>query len=229
MSRVRVVVGDWGHVLAQQVRAVLDRTAVDAFASGSLTPVVLVPGIWEPWRYLLPLARRLHALGHPVHPLPGLGWNGRPIEDSVALAREGLEGLGLCPRRPVLVAHSKGGLIGKAVLVDALARDPEAGPVGLVAVCTPFGGSRLSWRVFTRTPLGLFAPTGTAILALAAERVVDSRIVSIGSAWDEMIPNGSFLPGAWNVTVRVPGHFRPVADPGVAHLVHEQVERLAAV
>ncbi len=227
MNRVRIVVRDWAHVLAQQVRAVLDRTPADAFASGPLTPVVLVPGIWEPWRYLLPLARRLHALGHPVHPLPRLGWNGRAIEESVALAREELVGLGLGPRRPVLVAHSKGGLIGKALLVDALA-DPE-GPVGLVAVCTPFGGSKLSWRVFTRTPLGLFAPAGAAILALAAERVVDARIVSIASAWDEMIPNGSFLAGALNIRLPMPGHFRPVADAATARLVHEHVERLAAV
>ncbi|HHU39614.1 MAG TPA: alpha/beta hydrolase [Propionibacterium sp.] len=226
MSRLGIVVADWAHVIAQQARAVLDRTPPDTYASGHLTPVVLVPGIWEPWRYLHPLARRLHALGHPVHPLPGLGWNGRPIEDSVDRARAGLDALGV--DRPVLVAHSKGGLIGKALLLDAFGRDPDRAPRGLVAVCTPFGGSKLSWRVFTRTPLGLFAPQGATVLALAAERAADAHIVSIGSAWDEMIPNGSFLPGAHNITLRRPGHFRPVAAEGTARLVHEQVEALAS-
>ena len=226
MSRVAVVVRDWAHVARRWTASVLDRTPPDALADGDGVPIVLLPGIWESWRYLLPLARRLHALGHPVHPLPGLGWNGRPLEDSLERARAGLEALGL--ERPVLVAHSKGGLIGKTLLVDALAADPDRAPRGLVAVCTPFGGSRLSWRVFTRTPLGLFAPTGAAIVALAAERAVNSRIVSVASAWDEMIPDGSFLPGAHNITLRLPGHFRPVADPGTARLVHEQVERLAA-
>jgi len=226
VSRVAVVVRDWAHVARRWTASVLDRTHPDALADGDGVPIVLLPGIWESWRYLLPLARRMHALGHPVHPLPGLGWNGRPLEDSLERARAGLEALGL--ERPVLVAHSKGGLIGKILLVDALAADPDRAPRGLVAVCTPFGGSRLSWRVFTRTPLGLFAPTGAAIVALAAERAVNSRIVSVASAWDEMIPDGSFLPGAHNITLRLPGHFRPVADPGTARLVHEQVERLAA-
>lgn len=225
MNRWRVVADDWAHVIAQQARALLDRTPPDAFATGHLAPVVLLPGIWEPWRYLLPLARRLHALGHPVHPLPSLGWNGRPIEASLDRAREELASLAL--DRPVLVAHSKGGLIGKALLVETLAREAASAPSGLVAVCTPFGGSNLSWRVFTRTPLGLFAPGGATVLALAAEQAVNSRIVSIGSAWDEMIPNGSFLAGARNITVPVPGHFRPVASDGIVPLVHEQVQVLS--
>lgn len=226
MSRVAVAVRDWAHVAWRWPASLLDRTPPDALATGDRTPVVLVPGIWESWRYLLPLARRLHALGHPVHPLPSLGWNGRPLAESLDRARAGLAVLDL--ERPVLVAHSKGGLIGKALLVDALAAGPDAGPRGLVAVCTPFGGSNLSWRVLSRTPLGLFAPAGATIVALAAERAVNARIVSIGSGWDEMIPNGSRLEGAHNVTLRMQGHFRPVADEGTARLVHDSVERLAA-
>lgn len=226
MSRLAVVARDWAHVARRWVASVVDRTPIDAFASGDRTPVVLLPGIWESWRYLVPLARGLHALGHPVHPLPSLGWNGRPLEDSLARARTDLDVLDL--DRPVLVAHSKGGLIGKALLVDSLATGAEDGPRGLVAVCTPFGGSNLSWRVFTRTPLGLFAPGGATVLALAAETLVNARIVSIASAWDEMIPNGSFLPGAHNMTLDLPGHFLPLVDGRLAPLVHEQVERLAS-
>lgn len=224
LRRGATIARDWAHVARRWPASLVDRTPPDAFASGPLTPVVLVPGIWESWRYLMPLARRLHAHGHPVHPLPALGLNGRALEDSLALAREGLARLAV--DRPVLVAHSKGGLIGKSLLVDGLARDPAAAPRGLVAVCSPFGGSKLAWSVFNRTPLGLFAPNGRAILALAAETLVNERIVSIGSSWDEMIPNGSVLAGAHNITLAMPGHFRPVADPGIAELVHEQVERL---
>lgn len=226
LNRAGTVVRDWAHVVRRWPASVLDRTPPDALVGGPLTPIVLVPGIWETWRYLLPLARRLHAAGHPVHPLPGLGLNGRELPDSVERARAGLDALSL--DRPVLVAHSKGGLIGKALLVDALTRDPGTAPRGLVAVCSPFGGSKLSWRVLARTPLGLFAPGGAAILGLAAETLVNERIVSIASAWDEMIPDGSRLAGAHNITLRGAGHFRPVADAGVARLVHEQVERLAA-
>lgn len=221
MNRLRVVVGDWAHVARRWPASLAERARPDVLTTGPRTPVVLLPGIWESWRYLLPLARRLHALGHPVHPLPGLGWNGRPLEESTAIAARELARLDV--RGAVVVAHSKGGLIGKALLGS----DAGVRLRGMVAVCSPFGGSRLAWPVLARTPLGLFAPRGAVILALAADRLVNASIVSIGSAWDEMIPEGSMLPGAHNITLAMPGHFRPVADAGVARLVHEQVERLA--
>lgn len=223
MNRLGVIVGDWAHVARRWPASLIDRTPPDAFVDGHLTPVVLLPGIWESWRYLMPLARRLHGFGHPVHPIPSLGWNGADLATSVDrvrahLARHDLAG-------SVFVAHSKGGLIGKQLLMD-----PDVGPhlAGMVAMCSPFGGSRLAARVFQRTPLGLFAPTGATILALAAESAVNARIVSIGSAWDEMIPNGSWLEGARNVTAPMAGHFRPIANEGFSHLVHDHVERLAA-
>ena len=223
LGRVPVVVSDWALVARLMVRALLDRTAPDALVDGELTPVVLLPGIWEPWRFMLPLGRRLHALGHPVHFLPALGWNGRSLEDSVQLALDELTAA--ADGGAVLVAHSKGGLIGKSILLDAsLSRQVH----GLVALCSPFGGSRLSWPVFARTPLGMFAPSGAVIVALAALQAANFRIVSIGSAWDEMVPDGTHLPGATNVTLDISGHFRPVDDPDVAHLVHEHVEQLAA-
>ncbi|WP_460705215.1 hypothetical protein [Luteococcus sediminum] len=87
---------------------------------------------------------------------------------------------------------------------------------------SPFGGSSLSWRILARTPLGMFAPAGLVIQALAAELVLNSRIVSIGSAWDEMVPNGTHLDGATNVTVAGAGHFLP----HVVQLVHEHVQAL---
>ncbi len=38
-------------------------------------PVVLIPGILEPWSYLAPLARWLGRHGHTVEFVEGLGWN----------------------------------------------------------------------------------------------------------------------------------------------------------
>ena len=221
-GRVAVVVRDSAHVVLRYAAALADRTPPGAWASGPGTPVVLIPGIWEPWRYLRPLGARLHALGHPVHPVPALGLNGADLESSADvvaafLADNGLQGV-------VAVAHSKGGLIGKRLLLH-----PRAAPrlTGLVALCTPFGGSRLARRGLARTPLGLFHPTGAILMALAAERTVNARITSIGAAWDQVVPDGSHLDGARNITLSAAGHFRPVADAGVAALVHAEVERLA--
>lgn len=219
-ARAAIVARDWAHVGVRWPAAVMDRTQADAWASGDRIPVVLLPGIWEPWRYLRPLGERLHHAGHPVFPVPALRLNGADLAASAEVVAAFLAARDL--RNVVLVAHSKGGLIGK----QAMLRPEVAARVrGMVAVCSPFDGSRLARPVFARTPLGLFCPDGGVLLALAAERAVNARITSIGAAWDEMIPDGSVLPGARNITVAMPGHFLPIADPGVATLVCAEVDR----
>lgn len=231
IGRLAGVAADWLHAGVRLGGAVLGRgrpddlVAVGAGASAECAaiPVVLLPGVWEPWRFLRPLARALHAAGHPVHAVATLGWNSSGLDESAERVVDHLRRADV--RGGVLVAHSKGGLIGKRVLLDAAA----AGRVrGLVAVATPFGGSSLSFGALARTPLGLFAPAGAAIAALTGERSVNRRIVSLAPAWDQVIPEGSRLPGARNVTLDAGGHFRPLADPRVHSLIHTEVHALAA-
>ena len=230
-ARAAAAVRDWAHVTCALPRAALDTTPPDALAHGRRTPVVLLPGIWEPWRFLLPLARRLHAHGHPVHPLPGLGWNGRPLDESLARAHRDLERLasgGL--RHAVLVAHSKGGLIG-ALLLAAREDAGDGRPAlprldGLVAIGTPFAGSSLAVPAVRRTPLGMFEPDGQDVRRIAELTGVTDRLVSLGSAWDEMIPQGTRVTGATNLTLPATGHFLPVDAAATARVVHEHVERL---
>ncbi|MFT2526131.1 esterase/lipase family protein, partial [Escherichia coli] len=77
--------------------------------------------------------------GHPVHVVAGLGSNRRPIAESARQVADLLVGRDLSD--VVLVAHSKGGLIGKHLLAFA----PAGSRVrAMVAVATPFGGSRYS-------------------------------------------------------------------------------------
>lgn len=231
LAALAAAAADWSWVLRQQARAVVERGRADEFqqaprgapASCAEVPVVLLPGIWEPWQFLRPLATVLHAGGHPVHVVTELGWNGRDLDASADDVIAHLAAHDL--RRVVLVAHSKGGLIGKKVLLHPRV---DGRVTGLVALCAPFGGSSLSFGALARTPLGLFSPTGQAIAALAAETAVNRSIVSIASAWDEMIPEGSCLPGARNVTLDVVGHFRPVSDAGVHRLIHAEVDALAS-
>lgn len=225
---------DWAHVGHTYARAHLRRLRrppihepAPAGACGK-APVVLLPGILEPWSYLAPLGRALAGHGHPVHYVETLGWNIAGLEASVerclrVLAERGITGA-------VLVAHSKGGLIGKAVLMDARA---AGAVVGLVAIATPFRGSTVGGplqrlRPVRRSPLGLFTPDGEQLAALTAEEAVNARIVSMAPAWDQMIPNGSHLDGATNVTLGVAGHFRPVQDPAVWDLVHTWVHHLSS-
>ena len=153
-------------------------------------PIVLLPGVWEPWRFLRPLARSLHAAGHPVHTVADLGWNGVDLDRSADRVVAYLRRADV--RGGVLVAHSKGGLIGKKVLLHPGLEERVS---GLVAVATPFGGSSLSFGLLARTPLGLFAPAGAAIGALTGERAVNRRIVSVAPASASSAPPAEPQPG----------------------------------
>ena len=190
-------------------------------------PVVLLPGILESSTYLAPLGGFLASQGHPVHVVDTLGWNISTIDESVercltVLSEDDVHGA-------VLVAHSKGGLIGKALLLDPRLGDAA---IALVAVATPFAGSTLGGPLqhlplVQHTPLGLFIPTNQDLTRLADEEEVNGRIASLSPEWDQMIPGGSHLDGAINVPLENRGHFRTVDDPNVWEQVHVHVHKMA--
>ncbi|HLV56461.1 MAG TPA: alpha/beta hydrolase [Actinotalea caeni] len=189
-------------------------------------PAVLLPGIFESWRFLEPLGERLAAAGHPVH-VVSLGLNSRPVP---ALARRVAAAVAAAEvDRAVLVAHSKGGLIGKQLMLDELRASRRGGPApriaGMVAVNTPFGGSRYASLV----PLAsVRAMRPTALRALSSQRDVDARITSVYASWDPHVPEGSELVGATNVRVPHRGHFRVLGLRRVQDAVLRGVARTAA-
>ncbi|MGY4642827.1 esterase/lipase family protein [Cellulomonas sp. URHB0016] len=180
-------------------------------------PVVLVPGVYEPWQFLLPLATVLHDHGVRVHVLPELGINHRPIPDQAALLGRYVREQDL--RDVVLVAHSKGGLIGKLAM---LREDADHRVTSMVAVNTPFAGSAYA-RWFPAAAVRAFRPTDATIVALQAERAVNRRITSAFSFWDPHIPAGSSLHDGLDVVLDTPGHFRPLADPRLHALLLDQL------
>lgn len=194
-------------------------TAPDALLAGSGTPVLLIPGVYEPWRYLLAVGTRLNALGHPVHALPGLGYNARPIAETAAFAQQYLEDLSL--ERVTIVGHSKGGIVGKHMMTtDDVSHRIER----MIAIASPFSGSTRAKYMPVRT-LRVFVPGDPLLSALAANLEINSRITSIFSESDQVIPNGSALEGAVNVRLPVVGHFRLLSDPRTLSAVLEAMQR----
>lgn len=206
---------DYAYVLGRQVGAALRRGGARELAVGraDLRPVLLLPGVYEPWTFLRPLADVLHAAGHAVHVLPGLGYNHRPIPETARAVGAYLTEHDL--RDVVVVAHSKGGLVGKRVM---LSEDPDGRVRAMVTVNTPFAGSVYARLVPVRA-VRAFVPTDATLVALAAERTVDARITSVGSVFDPHVPAGSVLDGAVNLTLPTPGHFRVLTDPDLPRVV----------
>lgn len=218
--RLRDRAADYAYVAARQVAGALRPRRPVPDGPGGRDPVVLLPGVYETWQLLAPVATALVRAGHPVHAVPGLGYNRRPFADAADrtaafLAEADLHGV-------VLVAHSKGGLVGKSVMLS------PAGSrvVGMVAVATPFNGSTYARYLLGRT-LRAFSPRDAALLALAAERRVDTRITAVYPRFDPHIPETGRLEGARNVELPLAGHFLPLGDPTLVDVVVREVDRLA--
>lgn len=212
-------VDDYRHILGVQLRARLRPRPPASFGQGDRVPVLLLPGIYEPWQSLARIAADLNGLGHPVVVVPELGLNSSALRASARVVARSLRATDT--DRLVVVAHSKGGLIGKALMLGPIADRV----LGVVAIATPFAGSRHA-RWFPDPTVRLLSDRDPFLGSLGARTQVHDRIVSIYAAFDPHIPGGSRLPGAHNVEVDVVGHFRIVDHPQVRRAAIEAVARL---
>lgn len=199
---------DYAYAAYWQVRATFGRRDAASFSSGDEAPIVILPGVYETWRFMQPLITALHERGHPVHVVEMLAHNLRPVAEMADTVTDFLESAGLTD--VILVAHSKGGLAGKLVMTGPAAERVRS----MLAIASPFGGSRYARRIPLRT-LRMFSPDDPSIRSLAELRDVNARIVSIYAAFDPHIPEGSELVGAKNVRLETGGHFRVLAHPRV--------------
>jgi pimeloyl-ACP methyl ester carboxylesterase len=212
LTTVRRLAQDYAYVGDRQIRSFLSSARPADYRTGTERDVVVLPGIYENWRFMQPLIRAVHDAGHPVHVLPTLHYNRRPVEHAAKLVSRYLAEYDLWDT--VIVAHSKGGLIGKY----AMSKTPAARVTRLVAICSPFSGSRYA-RFALAPSLRAFSPNHATTRGLIRENDVNQRITSVFGTFDPMIPDGSELPGARNIRLDVAGHFRILSDPATIETV----------
>jgi len=225
----------WRVSAQRQLQSVIEQAALDALfvtrwqaaglrirASRPRTtinrpdaPVLMLPGVYESPHFLDPLAAVIRPLGRPVYSVSALRRNRGRIADSAILVRDYLERLGL--HNVTIIAHSKGGLIGKQLMVWPETSERIA---SMIAIATPFAGSRYARRAPGRV-LRDFSPVDATVLSLAANRDANARIISVFGPFDPQIPDGSQLAGARNVLLHTAGHFRPLGDRRLHHLLRE--------
>lgn len=245
---------DYVYAGWRQLQSVFRRSTPTRYSTGDpgLPAIVLLPGVYETWLFLEPAATRLNAAGFKVFTVPELGTNRLTVPESAALVTAALAKLAAAHDVSafILLAHSKGGLIGKHVMLDAellkaelLKHDGEgqlpaparlgadagsaevARPVkvlGMVAVAAPFSGSPYARYLLSRT-LRDFSPADVVLVALQGQKTLNHKVVSIYPEFDPHIPGGSALPGAVNVQLPVSGHFRTLGDGAVLAAVEQAV------
>lgn len=207
MRKVGWWIADYAYAARWQLRAFLGRDDPRDFLEGDRVPILIIPGVYEPWRFMLPLIRDLHERGHPVHVIDPLRSNRVPVTEGARLVEDYLVARGL--EEVTVVAHSKGGLIGKHVMVFG---DETRRVRAMVAIAAPFGGSRYA-RYLLGPTLRSFSPRDATLARLAGAAEANHRIVSVFARFDPHIPEGSALAGARNVRVETGGHFRILAHP----------------
>jgi len=210
---------DYAYAAYWQVRAMAGRAPGPELLTGDKRPVVVIPGVYETWQFMRPLVDALHAAGHPVHVVTGLRHNRMPVDRAALLVADYLERLSL--RDVAIVAHSKGGLIGKYVMIGA---DAAPRVHSMAAVCTPFAGSRYA-RFMLLPSLRAFSPRHPLTGRLAREVTVNAQITSIFGLFDPHIPEGSELEGATNIRLPIGGHFRILSYQRCIDAVLEVVGR----
>ncbi|MDQ0577492.1 alpha/beta fold hydrolase [Agromyces albus] len=234
MNRLSAVgwwVRDYAYAAGRQLALVGARRPPAHWRRGdpAKSDIVLLPGVYEHWSFLRPLGDALNAAGHRVTVVHGLGPNRLGIAETAARLELALARVTVPRAGRVIVGHSKGGLIGKYLLVGGDDSSDRAGALGIrgvVGVCTPFGGARRA-RLFRDPSIRALLPSDETIVMLGSAASVNARIVSVFGTYDPHVPDGSVLDGATNVRVPVAGHFRVLAARETHVAVLEGIAMLA--
>lgn len=207
------------YILYQQIFGLLrpyDPAKYRFLNAKSSRTILVIPGVFESWQIMRPVADMLVQAGYRVHVLPELGYNVSSVEDAAEIVSSYIRQKQLSDC--VLVTHSKGGLIGKYLLSQPSLRSSLR---GMIAINTPFSGTPFVRFLPTQT-LRMFLATSATITSLQKDLATNARITSMFSKYDPLISSGSSLEGATNITLPTIGHFVVLRDKQVhARLLSE--------
>ncbi|RZU66938.1 hypothetical protein EV379_3310 [Microterricola gilva] len=215
---------DYVYAGWQQWRSLFRHRTPRHFGVGDpeLPAVVLLPGVYETWLFLEPLATRLNRRGYRVFAIPELSFNRMPVLRSAEVVAAALRQLSVEHgiTEFVLLAHSKGGLIGKKLMVSE-----HPGLVGMVAISTPFNGSSYAQFLPTST-LRAFSPNDEVLKELLTHLHTNEKIVSVYAEFDPHIPGKSAIEGGQNIELPINGHFLLLGNKLLGDTVEAAVDAI---
>lgn len=184
-------------------------------------PIILIPGLFEEHHFLDTFADALSLAGHPIYILENLGRNIKTVPDSAKLVKELIIEKDL--HNIIIVAHSKGGLIGKYLLAFDNADDRIK---KVIAIASPWKGTKL-FNYFWQKSMKEFRPESEIINKLKKQPQVNNKIVSIYGESDNVVfpIDSCYLEGAKNIQVKNHGHHKILFDEHVCDIVMSEVEK----
>lgn len=255
MPHIAELSSDYVHTIRSATSMYLHTTPpkhyLDYVVDGKVA-VILIPGILGKWGFLKHLGDKISLEGHPVYVVPKLGYNLMSVPRSAMvvcslitkilkdskkahshkhLAKNAMRIRQLIEQHDIknviLVAYSKGGLIGKYLMLHCNNDDRIK---GMVAIATPFSGTSLV-KLIPLDPFQELDNDSRIIHDLQRETAVNRKIISIYPKYDNevMSDKGSFLEGAENFQMNVSGHHKVLYDKEVEKKVLECIEELSGI
>jgi triacylglycerol lipase len=210
VKRLLYWVLDYVYVGKQVVKRAWSRDTPESYRRSAAPVVILLPGVYESGGFMQPVARLLYSEGYDVHIIDTLGYNRGSIEEEAVLVQEYIKRSQLTDVS--IVAHSKGGLIGKLLMSYTINQQTIR---TLIAISTPFLGSKYA-HLLPLKSLKEFIPKSVLLTRLTSLVVPDKHIVSIYGIFDPHIPEGSMLIGAKNIQINTAyGHFKILENKAV--------------
>lgn len=227
MKKINAWIKDYAYLFSQGTIMYFKRTPPKHYLGHIIdgkVPVIILPGIFGRWAFLKPIADHISLLGHPIYIVPKLGNNIGDIPTSSQKVREVIEENNL--KNVVIVAHSKGGLITKYLMLH---ENPDKRVKGLIAIATPFHGSSIG-KFIPHYSIKELSSDSSIIKYLEEHNEINKNIVSIIPSYDNYVwhSEGSHLLGAMaNINVSVAGHHKVLSDKIVWDKVVEWIEKIS--
>jgi triacylglycerol lipase len=220
--RMRILIGiikEYLLVFSKHIESLFHRNPPKDWNKGEKGDVILIPGFLETWVFLEKIGKFANKLGFKVHVLTKLGRNIIPLDKSCKVVEEYIMSNNL--DNLILIAHSKGGLIGKYFLEFSDQRDKVK---KLITISTPFKGVILGkLKVFNLHEL---LPHSDLVDKLEQSNNNNHKVTNIYPRFDNHVfPYESLLlKGASNFLMDVIGHTTILGNRETLQLVVANLE-----
>lgn len=223
MLKLNHWIRDYVHLGRGYAREILYRRPPKhylGYIEANKAPIIFIPAVFTTWRFAKRIIDVLSLRGHPIYVIRDFGYHRHPVPESAEMVRRLIEEKNL--HDVVLVAYSKGGLVGKYILVF-LNNDHRVKK--LIAIATPFGGSSAA-RLIPVKPIRELSPQSPVINMLRQHTEVNGNIVSIYGVFDNHVwpVESCRLDGARNIQLEEYGHHAILGSKKLREVISEIVE-----